>query len=64
MNSIDKLKMDLVTGRISRRVFLQGATALGISAAAVPGLARQAYAQTPKKGGTLRLGIGHGSTTD
>ena len=64
MNSIEKLKLDLVTGRISRRTFLQGATALGFAAAAVPGLARDAYAATPKKGGTLRLGIGHGSTTD
>ena len=64
MNAIDRLKLDLVTGRISRRGFLQGATALGITAAAVPGLARDAYAATPKKGGTLRLGIGHGSTTD
>lgn len=64
MNSIDRLKHDLVTGRISRRAFLQGATALGFAAAAVPGLARDAFAATPKKGGNLRLGIGHGSTTD
>jgi peptide/nickel transport system substrate-binding protein len=35
-----------------------GAMAAGLSIA--PGMARAA----PKKGGTLRLGIGHGSTTD
>jgi peptide/nickel transport system substrate-binding protein len=64
MKTIDKLKLDLVQGRITRRGFLQGATALGFTAAAVPGLARDAFAATPKKGGTLRLGIGHGSTTD
>ncbi|MCL6286097.1 ABC transporter substrate-binding protein [Ruegeria sp. 2012CJ41-6] len=39
--------------------------ATGLAAAAVPILgARQTFANTPTQGGTLRLGTGHGSTSD
>jgi len=61
---IVSLERALAEGRIGRREFLARAAALGGAAAlssAMPGIARAA---TPKKGGTLRLGIGHGSTTD
>lgn len=47
--------------RSTRRQFLAGTTALGIGAA-LP-FPMPAYS-APNKGGTLRLGIGHGSTTD
>jgi peptide/nickel transport system substrate-binding protein len=52
-------------GRISRRELLKRATALGV-AAALPAalLAKEAQAATPKRGGRLRLGSGHGSTAD
>jgi peptide/nickel transport system substrate-binding protein len=63
-NNIDFLRQQLTAGRIGRREFLRGATALGVSAAAATAFAGQLRAATPKKGGRLRLGIGHGSTTD
>ncbi len=48
---------------ISRRGLLQGASALG--AAALVGPLGTSYASAaPKKGGTLRVGIGHGNTSD
>ena len=63
--NVDSLRRQLIAGRIGRRDFLKGATALGISAVAAQSLlAGTVLAATPKKGGKLRLGIGHGSTTD
>ncbi|MBT6275670.1 MAG: ABC transporter substrate-binding protein, partial [Chromatiales bacterium] len=40
------------------------AAALGVAGAAPSLLTNNAYAATPKKGGKLRMGLGHGSTTD
>jgi peptide/nickel transport system substrate-binding protein len=55
----------LQLGRMSRREFMGRALALGATTALATTLASEAVkAATPKKGGTLRLGIGHGSTTD
>jgi peptide/nickel transport system substrate-binding protein len=52
-------------GRMSRREVMGRALALGATTALATSLASQAVkAATPKKGGKLRLGIGHGSTTD
>ncbi len=48
---------------ISRRGVLRGATALGAAGLILPASMRPARAQ-PKPGGTLRIGIGHGNTTD
>ncbi len=48
---------------LSRRGVLRGATALGTTALLGPLGARRAAAQ-PKPGGTFRLGLAHGSTTD
>ena len=48
---------------LSRRGVLQGASALGTAALLGPLGSSRAAAQ-PKQGGTLRLGIAHGSTTD
>ena len=64
MISIDKLSKLYAAGRISRRDFMQGATAMGVTIAAASTMAVQAEASTPKKGGTLRVALGHGSTTD
>ena len=55
-------KHDLHNGRISRREFVRGASALGV-AAALPGVLTTAQA-APNKGGTFTIGLGHGSTTD
>lgn len=49
---------------VSRRVFLQHSLAAGVSLGAMGGLARRAHAATPIKGGHMRFGIGHGSSTD
>ncbi|MCB1401784.1 MAG: peptide ABC transporter substrate-binding protein, partial [Rhodobacteraceae bacterium] len=49
-------------GAVSRRSLLRGATALG-TAALLPLGSGRAAAQ-PKQGGTLRLAMAHGSSTD
>jgi len=51
-------------GRLSRREFLSKSSALGLSLAIGTGLFNQAYAATPKKGGHMRMAMGHGATTD
>lgn len=49
----------------SRRDFLTRTSALGLTLAAASTLAgREAWAQRPKKGGRLRIGLAGGSTTD
>ena len=64
----DELKYLLartVQGKHSRRAFLGRAGALGVTAAmANTMLATAVRAQGPKKGGTLRMGLQGGSTTD
>ncbi len=52
------------SGRMSRREFLGRTSALGIALAAGTSLFDDARAATPKKGGHMRLGMGHGSTSD
>ncbi len=64
MRKLDDYTRLLAAGKITRRHFMQAATALGASTALATSMAGHALAATPKKGGTLRLGIGHGSTTD
>lgn len=64
MKHIDNLSALYSQGRISRRGFMQGATALGLTISAASMLATRAQAMTPKMGGHMRLGLGHGSTTD
>jgi peptide/nickel transport system substrate-binding protein len=64
MKGTEKLETLLRGGRMNRRDFLACASALGLSLTAAGALADKALAATPKKGGRLRIGIGHGSTTD
>ena len=53
------------SGRMPRREFLRRAAALGIGAtAAMSFMGPDARADTPKKGGSMRIGMGHGSTND
>lgn len=52
------------SGRISRREFLGRTSALAIALTAGGSLFDSALAATPKSGGHMRLGMGHGSTTD
>ena len=51
-------------GKVSRRDFMQLALAAGMTVAAADKLFVTAARAEPKKGGTLRLGLGHGATTD
>ena len=67
MNELGDLKTKLQSGGLSRREFMGRAAALGASSAVIASLlaSADAYAaDTPKKGGLLRLGLGGGSTTD
>ena len=54
----------LTAGQINRRQFMVSVLATGIAASTALSLASEAEASTPKKGGTFRYGVGHGSTTD
>jgi peptide/nickel transport system substrate-binding protein len=64
MTSLDKLSQLYASGKVSRRTFMQGAVAAGLTISAASTMAVRAEAATPKMGGHLRFGMGHGSTTD
>ncbi len=66
MDNWDQLQKAMMSGRLSRREFMGRAAALGIGTSLVGGvLAIPAFAaETPKKGGTLRLGMEGGSPSD
>ncbi len=67
MSELDYWQSRLKKGAISRREFMGRAAALGASSLAISTMlasAASAAAETPKKGGALRLGLGGGSTTD
>ena len=65
MSTFKELEKMLSTGRISRREFLAGVSAIGLTAAVSPAfLPSTARADTPRKGGRLRVGCTGGSTTD
>ena len=51
-------------GKVSRRDFVQLALAAGLTATAANAMFVQAVRAEPKKGGTLKIGIGDGATTD
>lgn len=53
----------LIDPRISRRGLIKGATALGAAGLILPASYRQARAE-PRRGGTMRIAVGHGSSTD
>ena len=65
MSVVDQLRLQLSEGRISRRKFIRRMTSMGL-AAAIPSslLALEAKANEPKRGGHLRIGTAHGSTSD
>ena len=51
-------------GRVSRRDFVQLAMAAGLTATAANAMFVKAVRAEPKKGGTLKVGLAHGATTD
>jgi peptide/nickel transport system substrate-binding protein len=64
---MDKLKLaeKLVSrGKVSRRQFVQLALAAGFTATAAQTMFVKAARAEPKKGGSFRMGVGHGATTD
>lgn len=61
---ITQQRAKLATGNVSRRQFMTSMVAAGVAIPTAMGWADQAWAQTPKKGGSFILGLGHGSTTD
>ena len=69
MSDIDErrlrwLESELGKGRIGRREFMGRAAALGVTTALASSLAGKVASAAPKVGGHLRVGLGHGSTTD
>ena len=65
MSELDRLVHLLKKGRISRRDFGRLAVATGVSVAAAESILNfAAGAGTPKQGGSFRMGVEDGSTTD
>lgn len=54
----------LNSGGISRRQFIASMIAAGVVMPSALTMATDVLANTPNKGGKLRIGLGHGSTTD
>jgi peptide/nickel transport system substrate-binding protein len=52
------------TGQIDRRTFVRSLLATSIALPTALSIASSVEAATPKRGGSLRVGMGHGSTTD
>lgn len=61
---IKGLAQKLTQGRIDRRQFMTGATAMGLSVVLASTMAGRALADVPKRGGTFRIGLANGATTD
>jgi len=61
---VKHLKSSFENGGLSRRGFMTGALALGVSLTAASAVLKKAEASTPKKGGRLRIGITGGATSD
>ncbi len=65
MTTLKDLERVALDGRINRRDFIQQATALGVTAAAAATFADSAaLAETPQRGGTFRIAVDDGNTTD
>ena len=59
-----QLQTSFEHGGVSRRGFMTGAMALGVSMTAASALLNRAEAATPNKGGRLRVGLTGGATSD
>ena len=56
---------DVQKHKLKRRDFIRGMVATGVSITAASSMwSTEVVAQTPKKGGKFRLGLGHGQTSD
>jgi peptide/nickel transport system substrate-binding protein len=64
MTGIDRLKALAKAGKLSRREFMVGAMAAGVTISAASSMFSQIARAEPKQGGKLRIALGHGATTD
>src|SRR5260221_12418968 len=65
MTELEYWPQQIKKGRISRREFMGRAAALGVSTALATTLLSEAgVAQTPKQGGSAKVGLAHGATRD
>lgn len=64
MDKITDIQRSFETGKMTRRGFMMGAMALGVSLASASAILNKVEAATPKKGGRLRVGLTGGATTD
>src|SRR5262249_47253279 len=64
MADLEQIKSLATKGKVNRREFIQLALAGGVTVAAADTLFTEVLAQTPKRGGKLKMALGHGSTTD
>ena len=61
---LERLTSLAAKGKVSRREFMQYAIAAGVTIAAADKMFVTAARAEPKKGGTMKLGLGSGATTD
>jgi len=61
---IARQRLRLAQGGLSRRQFMTSMMAAGVVVPTAMGWANQAAAATPNRGGSFKMGLGHGSTTD
>jgi peptide/nickel transport system substrate-binding protein len=64
MWDLEKLKGMAGKGKVSRRDFIQFALATGVTVAAAETMFVNAVQAAPKKGGSFKMALGHGATTD
>jgi peptide/nickel transport system substrate-binding protein len=65
MKEIENLEKMLRENKLTRRQFITAAAALGVSTVLPTNLMTgKAWATTPKKGGTFKMGVSKGSTND
>jgi peptide/nickel transport system substrate-binding protein len=63
-DKIKDIQQSFESGQVSRRSFMTGALAMGVSLTAASAILNKVEAATPKKGGRLRVGLTGGATTD
>jgi peptide/nickel transport system substrate-binding protein len=63
-DKIRDIQQSFESGQVSRRSFMTGALAMGVSLTAASAILNKVEAATPKKGGRLRVGLTGGATTD
>ena len=61
---INRLRTQFMAGDMDRRQFMRALLATGMTAATATSVADMAQAAAPQRGGTFRIGKGHGQTTD